>query len=563
MRATAVFPRKEERRQHMVSPPRALEFFGGETVRRTVGILQVAAVSSGVLCATTAGASAQDWHQWRGPARLGVAEGSPPILAPWPDKGPKKAWEAAGIPAHQNGAFGSVSVVGDRAYLFVNWKRQEPVQTRKLQDSRLRNLGWAPEKAAVPEDLLKAVEEARLSPDREKLKRNEVQAWASKWLEDRKLDDEQKKKFGGFLARRLAAGKDALPFDVLDKLAAIRDKEFPDQAAMDKWFEENGITGDSKERIQREIPSKKEVASDTILCLNASTGEEVWRKEYPGVATQWGSSSTPFVAGNRVYVAGHSTVYCLGAEKGEEIWKAPTPGREVSSSPIVIDGVVVILAGRLLGLSAADGKMLWEQKAVTGNNPSPSAWTRDGKTYAICNSGGGIFCVDPKSGDVVWKAAGGGSGTVAISGDIAVLLAERQEIGLVAYKLAPDKAEKLWNHPFRDRGSTPVVHEGYVYGITGQGGKAYCVRLEDGKLMWGQGVGATEISSPILVDGKVLVVLGDGNVLMFKASPEKFEQMGKARLGIVVCSTPSAADGKLLCRAQNAVVCYDLTKPAE
>ncbi|MCX7806258.1 MAG: PQQ-like beta-propeller repeat protein, partial [Planctomycetota bacterium] len=521
-------------------------------------ILRVAVLSLGLSCAIAAGAHTQDWHQWRGPARLGVAEGGPPILTPWPAKGPKKAWEAAGIPAHQNGAFGSISVVGDKAYLFVNWKRQEPVQTRKLQDARLRNLGWAPEKSAVPEELLKAVEEARLSPERESVKRNEVQAWTNKWLEDRKLDDEQKRKFGGFLARRLAAGKDALPFDVLDKLATIRDKEFPDQAALDKWFEENGITGDMRTRIQREIPSAKEVASDTILCLDASSGQILWKKEYPGIATQWGSSSTPFVAGDRVYVAGHSTVYCLDAAKGDEIWKIQVPGKEVSSSPIVIDGVVVILAGRLLGLNATDGKTLWEQKAVTGNNPSPAAWTRGDRTYAICNSGGGIFCVDPKSGEVAWKVPGGGNGTVAVSGDTMVLLADKKETGLIAYRLAPDKAEKLWDHPFCDRGSTPVIHEGHVYGITGQGGKAYCVRLEDGKLMWEQAVGATEISSPVLADGKVLTVLGGGNVLMFRASPEKFEQLGKAQLGIVGCSTPSVAGGRLFGRAQNAVVCYDL-----
>ena len=64
-----------------------------------------------------------EWPQWRGPDRTGVAHNSPPLASAWPDGGPKKVWEVH--PAHvARGAYaGGHScpvVAGGRAYMFIH-----------------------------------------------------------------------------------------------------------------------------------------------------------------------------------------------------------------------------------------------------------------------------------------------------------------------------------------------------------------------------------------------------------------------------------------------------------
>lgn len=298
-------------------------------------------------------------------------------------------------------------------------------------------------------------------------------------------------------------------------------------------------------------------AKDVILCLNPKDGKVIWKKEYPGQSTTWGSSSTPYVVDGKLYVAGHTTLYCLKTSNGDEIWKSALKGGEISSSPIAADGVVAVLGGSFMGFEAATGKQLWSIDKINGNNPSPIVWNVKKKNYFICNSNGGINCVAPKTGDILWNVPGGGSATPTITGNTMVLLADDQKIGLVAYKISPEKADKIWNQPFRDRGCSPVVVNGYVYGFGG--GKGFCVNLADGKIAWDQGFGG-EISSPFAADNKVFGVVNESSIVMVKASPEKFEQLSLCKIGILKCSNPSFADGRMYFRTNNSVVCYDLAK---
>ena len=58
-------------------------------MKRAIGI--VSAVMAAVSCGTVLG---QDWPQWRGPNRDGVAPKSPALADSWPAEGPKKLWES-------------------------------------------------------------------------------------------------------------------------------------------------------------------------------------------------------------------------------------------------------------------------------------------------------------------------------------------------------------------------------------------------------------------------------------------------------------------------------------
>jgi outer membrane protein assembly factor BamB len=57
------------------------------------------------------------------------------------------------------------------------------------------------------------------------------------------------------------------------------------------------------------------------------------------------------------------------------------------------------------------------------------------------------------------------------------------------------------------------------------------------------------------VDGKIIVCNEDGEVTSFLANPEKFELVGKLKLGEAVLASPAVAEGKLFIRGQSHLFC--------
>jgi outer membrane protein assembly factor BamB len=65
--------------------------------------------------------------------------------------------------------------------------------------------------------------------------------------------------------------------------------------------------------------------TDTIFCLDAATGAEIWKHSYPcdldAHFWQGGTTATPTVDGDRVYsVSKKGDLFCFDAAKGTIIW---------------------------------------------------------------------------------------------------------------------------------------------------------------------------------------------------------------------------------------------------
>jgi outer membrane protein assembly factor BamB len=227
-------------------------------------------------------------------------------------------------------------------------------------------------------------------------------------------------------------------------------------------------------------------------------------------------------------------------------------------------------ADALTAFSAEDGKSLWRQPKVGKTNGSVVLWTNGGKNYLISGAPGGPYCVDPDTGAVLWAPPKGVptvnghwecDGTPAISGDIAVLYSSPR----TAFKITPEKAELLWKLQGGSRGASPLVYQDHAYYFGAQG-EATCVDLKTGAVKWQQRGISDETSSPILADGKIFYLpvfnkpgwSKPSNIGMFKASPEKFEELGRFPAWTSEHSSPAIAGGKLYVRMKDHVACYDL-----
>ena len=297
--------------------------------------------------------------------------------------------------------------------------------------------------------------------------------------------------------------------------------------------------------------------TETVFCLGATDGKTLWKVQGPSEAT--GGSGTIAVSGGRCYGLGDGSAYCLDAATGKEVWRVACAGG--SGSPLVEDGLVVVMTDELTAFDALQGFFAWTQPAVKGGDNSPVLWRSGGKKYVIYNNNASdkIACVALTDGKVLWTADGGGSeSTPAVSGDILVVATVQS--GLVAYKLSAAKPEELWRLPnLHTAGASPVISKSRVYAAAG--GKNVCVDLLTGALVWEGKNGGDYYNSPIVAGGCLFVPSQVRLFQMIRAGTDTYEELASTKdLGIAACTTPVVADGKLYVRHDKGVACYDLTK---
>ena len=497
-----------------------------------------------------------DWNQWRGPNRNGISEDKTPISVEWPEE-LAPVWKSEPIPSDHDGGHSSCVVAGGKVYMTVVWHKDVPTETRTFGGPRaLSKLGYRG--GDLSDKQKAALEKATYERDL-RLRGSALEEWSKKWVDDN-LSEEQKLRLGSWCISRIRTGKSAVPLKVLDALNAKKKHIFQNEKEMEDWLAEQGWDEAVLEKIRDAVPSTEQEAEDVVICLDAETGKTLWKFAVKGTPTGRKSSSTTCVVDGKVYALGGTRAFCLNADSGEEIWRADVNAKGAPSSFLVEDGVAVILAGKLIGLNANDGTLLWEQDAVTGDTGSPVVWEKGGKKLVVCHDKKNtVAAVDLKTGEIAWEAEGGGQSTPVVSDNHLVVFSGAKGVGFCGYvRNEQGGVDNAWSHEWLSRRycATPIIHDGYAYLFGGS--RHMCVRLKDGEIAWEEKNNAS-ITSPILVDGKFLILDTRGSKLLaIRATPEEYELVGSTKVGAMQCPTPAISGGKLFVRAKDGIVCFDL-----
>lgn len=503
------------------------------------------------------GSESSDWNQWRGPNRNGVLPSSPALLPAWEaQEGPVSLWESERVPSNDDGGHGSVVVVGDRAYLSVVWHQDVPTETRAIDELVLRDLGYR-SLSSLGKDLVREMEEARLglSP---RLRGSKLDQWAEEWV-DQRLNAKQKENLGSYIVGRFKKGKAALSIEVLEKLNKNRMERFPNQAAMEAWLTKQGWDQEVLATIVKAVPATRKVAQDVILCLDLDTGRTVWKASLEGEPTGRNSSSTPAVSQGKVVAVGSTHLFCVDAANGKPLWQTPLAQAGPATSPLIHEGRVFISPGYLQAYRLEDGGLIWEQKDLKGSNASPALWMAGDLPVLVVNARAELAAVDAATCEILWKVRGGGDSTPAIQGNHVAVYSRQADLGLAAYTLDLSGPKLLWKVPLdaRRTQSSPIVYEGHVY-LAG-GDYHLCVELESGRIAWKE-KRRSNISSPILADGKLFAMHNNGNeIIMLKADPTSYQELDRGRVRAMWCPSPTISQGRLILRHENSIRCYDLT----
>ncbi len=562
------------------------------SLRRAVPGLLLLSICS-VWAGETASSANSDGSQQGGPDRDGVVVNSPKLLDTWPKDGPPLVWKSGFIPSWRDGGCAHPIVADGKVFVYANKLPVSGGDTLKFVTSEiLADLGWLPD---IPEPLVKKIEEARTSAQRPKArwsseggtlddflsKNADMDKYTKDFLADLPPDDA--KKYGSYIQRRLCTN--GFTWDQLVKLSKFKDEGHPNTVEWAKAL--NGVGGFTIAHHIGINPNLEAlwrrafVWSDTMICLDAATGKELWRKSfpvdkatlksppYPGI--QWwvfeglGACATPAVWNGKCYMVGSAGLYCLSTKDGTLVWQHKS-GPE-HASPLVEDGILYLLG---VAYDAETGKVLWKNPEWMLHDGKHSKmewvarycgaglWKSGGKKYILANDGGAEdnwsqVGLELETGKVVWKYKFGGG----ISGDIMLSGAAPNIPITTAYKVTPTGREELWKGRFQCPG---LRYQGMAFG------RGLCVNLKNGAVHWKvlENNHTAGVDAQIAADGKIYGHVGAGGYQepeefgMFKATPEKYVELGRFSPQACPLSGPTIAGGKLFIRTMDSIACYDL-----
>jgi outer membrane protein assembly factor BamB len=496
------------------------------------------------------------WPQWRGQDRNGIAAVSPPLRTEFPADGPMPVWESMEIPSDDDGGHSSVVVEGGRVFLSLVWHRDVPSDDRTIDSRVLRDLGYR--KTDLPPEKVDAMEKARqgISP---RLRGSKFDEWADQWI-DWHLDGKEKLHYAAYIKARFKQGKLAMPLDLLDTVASKKDHVFKDNQELVAWANAQGWPEGLAQKVVDAVPATRQVATDTVLCLDAQDGKEVWRFEKLTEKATRNAASTPCVAQGRLFAVCSKHVYCLDVSDGKLVWERPLGTTGPATSPLYAEGKVFISDHSLTALDANTGETLWEQPKANNRLSSPVAWGKGDSLTLATQSGTDFLGINGNTGEIRWEASGGGEATAAFQGEFLAVQNKRSDSGLVVHRLVDGGIEKVWEYLYTSRrySSSPLVYGNNVF-LLGAG-RHLCADFTTGEILWNKPA-KSEISSPLLADGKILVLENNGTQLtMLDANAREYTELASTKIRALRCPSPAISDGFLYVRKADRISCFDLRK---
>jgi hypothetical protein len=328
---------------------------------------------------------------------------------------------------------------------------------------------------------------------------------------------------------------------------------------------------------------------ESVVCLDAATGRRLWthgdKARLRDSQGGDGPRGTPAFADGCLYTQGATGLLnCLDAATGRAKWTrdlvkdsgAPLPMWGFSSSPLVVDGIVITFAGSsgdkgLLAYHAENGKPAWTAATGPVSYTSPELVSlggpnEHGQRQVLFLSDQGLIALEPRSGKECWKFDAPKQGiwrAVQPAGiDPSGVLVGSEDLGLVRLELGRDKDAWTVQQRWASKAMKPgyndfAIHKGCAYGFDGS--IFCCVDLETGKRRWKQGrYGHGQVL--LLADQDLLLVSSEtGEVVLLAATPESHHEL--ARFQAIEGKTwnhPVIAHGCLFVRNDEEIACYRL-----
>jgi outer membrane protein assembly factor BamB len=346
------------------------------------------------------------------------------------------------------------------------------------------------------------------------------------------------------------------------------------------------------------ILGRDDKGNERCLCLDADTGKELWKVEYPeefqppDPTAGKGPYSTPTVDKDRVYMLGlGGMLHCIEIATGKVLWKhdcrrefwgvvkneqlgddAWFPVCGCATGPLLDgDTVVVAVGGKKAGAFTAfdrdTGKIVWKALDDRSSYASPVVASPGGVKQIIGMTGTRAVGLRHSNRELAWDLPVKAHLEQTIISPI--VWKDHVVLGgdgkpTTALRLVPSgdgvRAEEAWrSEDLRTSLTTPVAVGDHLYGRDVRTGKLVCLKLENGETVWTSPRVPGKYHS-ILAAGSVLLVLNtEGELYVCKATPADYEQLAKWQVcGKEAWAHPAVAGNRLYVKDKDTLYCYEL-----
>ncbi len=325
---------------------------------------------------------------------------------------------------------------------------------------------------------------------------------------------------------------------------------------------------------------------EMVVAYNLADGLPKWSHgdaaHYESTIAGEGPRATPTISRGRVFTLGSTGLLnCLDLETGKAIWRrdiaadndSPPPDFGRSSSPLIVDDLVVVSAGgppgrSLVAYRRESGEPAWRAGDDLASYSSPVLVTLAGVRQIVVLNQSSVAGHDPATGRVLWTHDWPRTApTVAVPlvvSENRVLLSSGYGVGSRLLQISRDgdavNQTLVWESTrLKAKFTNPVVHDGFVYGL--DDGVLVCLDPLTGERRWKGG--RYGHGQTILVGNRLIVQTEDGELVLVEASPQAHREIARFTIFQQKTWNPPALAGRyLLVRTDTEAVCFELAELA-
>lgn len=325
---------------------------------------------------------------------------------------------------------------------------------------------------------------------------------------------------------------------------------------------------------------------ECVVSYDVETGQQLWEHadevRFEEAMGGIGPRATPTLHDSRVYAVGATGVLnCLDAFTGKLHWstdiledaEAKNLNWAMSGSPLIYDGVVIVVPGGENGIAGYDrisGEKRWSNGQHPASYSAPMLATLKGVEQVLWFHGDGLSGHALNGGRELWNFEFKNEPKVnaaqpIVVDDSTVLIGSGYALGAASLGItrtggnddAAWSVETNWTEKrrFKLKFNGAVRHGDYAYGL--DEGILECIDLRDGKMQWKRGrYGYGQL---LLAGDTIIVQTEDGSVAFVRATPDSFEELLQFEaLSATTWNHPVLWRDQLLVRNGEEAVCFRL-----
>lgn len=356
---------------------------------------------------------------------------------------------------------------------------------------------------------------------------------------------------------------------------------------------------------------------ERVLCLDATTGEILWRHSWSctyDAAYAFGPRATPTVEGSQVYALGMmGDLWRLDAATGRVVWhrnylrddRAEAPLYGFACAPLIDGDRLIVVGGGegrlVMALDRETGREVWTAGSASAPGYcAPLIRTLAGRRQLIVWHGDGLTGFDPESGRELWFVAhrlslGTAISTPAIEGNRIGLSSQHNGAMLLEFQpgqttpaivwtaSAGSGPERRWKKAgFNTTMSTVLLLGDHMYGVSLYG-ETCCLEADTGRRVWttlqptSGGAEPRERWSTLFMvpqGDRVFAWNDHGDLILARLTPDGYHELDRAHVldpdtpsaggggRLVVWSHPAFANRRMYARNNHEIVCVDLERSA-